>query len=166
MRTLAVVVTVIIGLTALGMAWHSPLAVGALLAAVALSVSTNGLAFTAVAELAGLAWAGRALGVQNTGQNLAAAVTPPVLAQLIDGIGYGGAFRADHPVPGRSHPGRPHKSGAPAGGTHRRGTHASESPHHASEGHHHASEGHPTEADLSPVPEPPAGPPRERSSSA
>jgi sugar phosphate permease len=92
MRTLAGVVATVVGLTALGMAWHSPLAVGALLAAVALSVSTNGLAFTAVAELAGLAWAGRALGVQNTGQNLAAAATPPVLAQLIDGIGYGGAF--------------------------------------------------------------------------
>jgi MFS family permease len=92
MRVLAVVVAVIVGLTALGMAWNSPLAVAALLSAVALSVSTNGLAFTAVAELAGLAWAGRALGVQNTGQNLAAAATPPVLAQLIGGIGYGGAF--------------------------------------------------------------------------
>jgi predicted MFS family arabinose efflux permease len=68
------------------------LAVAALLAAVALSVSTNGLAFTAVAELAGMSWAGRALGVQNTGQNLAAAATPPVLAQVIDGIGYAGAF--------------------------------------------------------------------------
>ncbi len=65
---------------------------GALLAAVALSVSTNGLAFTAVAELAGMAWAGRALGVQNTGQNLAAAGTPPTLAQLIGLTGYGGAF--------------------------------------------------------------------------
>jgi hypothetical protein len=66
--------------------------VAALLLAVALSVSTNGLAFTAVAELAGLAWAGRALGVQNTGQNLAAAGTPPALAQLIGLVGYGGAF--------------------------------------------------------------------------
>jgi MFS family permease len=92
MRSLAVVVTAVMGLTALGMAWHSPLAVGALLAAVAISVSTNGLAFTAVAELAGLAWAGRALGVQNTGQNLAAAATPPVLAELIGLTGYGGAF--------------------------------------------------------------------------
>ena len=92
MRTLAVVVTAVMGLTALGMWWRSPLAVGALLAAVALSVSTNGLAFTAVAELAGMAWAGRALGVQNTGQNLAAAGTPPALAQLIGLTGYGGAF--------------------------------------------------------------------------
>ncbi len=92
MRWLAVVVTVVMGLTALGMWSRSPLAVVALLLAVALSVSTNGLAFTAVAELAGLAWAGRALGVQNTGQNLAAAATPPVLAQLIGLAGYGGAF--------------------------------------------------------------------------
>ncbi|HEY1674052.1 MAG TPA: MFS transporter [Streptosporangiaceae bacterium] len=92
MRWLAVVVTAVMGLTALGMWSRSPLAVAALLLAVALSVSTNGLAFTAVAELAGLAWAGRALGVQNTGQNLAAAATPPVLAQLIGLAGYGGAF--------------------------------------------------------------------------
>src|SRR6201996_1175541 len=115
MRTLAVVVTVVVGLTALGMAGRSPLAVVALLAAVALSVSTNGLAFTAVAELAGLAWAGRALGVQNTGQNLAAAATSPVLAQVIDGIGYGGAFGlvtvfpalAVLAVPTRAEPARP-----------------------------------------------------------
>jgi hypothetical protein len=39
-----------------------------------------------------LTGAGRALGVQNTGQNLAAAATPPVLAQLIALAGYGGAF--------------------------------------------------------------------------
>jgi MFS family permease len=92
MRWLAGAVTVIIGLTALGMWWGSPLAAAALLVAVALSVSTNGLAFTAVAELAGMAWAGRALGVQNTGQNLAAAGTPPALAELIGLVGYGGAF--------------------------------------------------------------------------
>jgi MFS family permease len=92
MRWLAVLVTAIMGLTALGMWSRSPLAVAALLLAVALSVSTNGLAFTAVAELAGMAWAGRALGVQNTGQNLAAAGTPPILAQLIGLSGYGGAF--------------------------------------------------------------------------
>jgi MFS family permease len=92
MRWLAGAVTVIIGLTALGMWWGSPLATAALLVAVALSVSTNGLAFTAVAELAGMAWAGRALGVQNTGQNLAAAGTPPALAELIGLVGYGGAF--------------------------------------------------------------------------
>jgi MFS family permease len=92
MRWLAGAVAAIMGLTALGMWWRSPLAVGALLAAVALSVSTNGLAFTAVAEIAGMSWAGRALGVQNTGQNVAGAATPPVMAQLIELTGYAGAF--------------------------------------------------------------------------
>src|SRR6201992_2123981 len=60
MRWLAVVVTAVMGLTALGMWSRSPLAVAALLLAVALSVSTNGLALTAVAELAGLALGRRA----------------------------------------------------------------------------------------------------------
>jgi sugar phosphate permease len=92
MRWLAGLVAAIMAVTALGMWWRSPLAVGALLAAIALSVSTNGLAFTAVAEIAGMSWAGRALGVQNTGQNVAAAATPPVMAQLIGLDGYAGAF--------------------------------------------------------------------------
>ena len=92
MRWLACLVAAIIAATAIGMWWRSPLAVGALLAAIALSVSTNGLAFTAVAEIAGMSWAGRALGVQNTGQNVVAAATPPVMAQLIDVGGYAGAF--------------------------------------------------------------------------
>ena len=39
-----------------------------------------------------MSWAGRALGVQNTGQNVVAAATPPVMAQLIDVGGYAGAF--------------------------------------------------------------------------
>jgi MFS family permease len=59
-----------------------------------LAVSTNGLAFTAVAEYAGPHWAGRALGIQNTGQNLLAAVTPPVIAALIAAHGYPAAFAA------------------------------------------------------------------------
>jgi hypothetical protein len=63
-----------------------------LFAAVILSVSTNGLAFTAVAEHAGASWAGRALGIQNTGQNALAAATPPVLAAVIGAAGYATAF--------------------------------------------------------------------------
>jgi hypothetical protein len=57
------------------------------LIAAILTVSTNGLAFTAVAERAGQAWAGRALGVQNTAQNICAAATPPVIATVITGVG-------------------------------------------------------------------------------
>ena len=74
--------------TALG----SSAAVPILLACGVVAVSTNGLAFTAVAEFAGSAWAGRALGVQNTGQNALAAATPPVLALVIGSIGFGGSF--------------------------------------------------------------------------
>jgi MFS family permease len=57
-----------------------------------LAVSTNGLAFTAVAERAGSAWAGRALGVQNTAQNALAAATPPVFGLLIGVLSYGVGF--------------------------------------------------------------------------
>ena len=56
MRWLAGLVAAIMAVTAVGMWWRSPLAVGVLLAAIALSVSTNGLAFTAVAEIAGMSW--------------------------------------------------------------------------------------------------------------
>ena len=70
----------------------SAVAVPILLCCGVVAVSTNGLAFTAVAEYAGSAWAGRALGIQNTGQNALAAATPPVLALAIGSIGFGGSF--------------------------------------------------------------------------
>ncbi|WP_042413091.1 MFS transporter [Streptacidiphilus anmyonensis] len=57
-----------------------------------LSASTNGLSFTSVAELAGPRWAGRALAVQNTGQNLTASLCPPVVGALITAAGFGPAF--------------------------------------------------------------------------
>jgi sugar phosphate permease len=71
---------------------RSPAAVAILLCCGLVAVSTNGLAFTAVAELAGPSWAGRALGIQNTGQNGLAAATPPVLALAIGAIGFGASF--------------------------------------------------------------------------
>ena len=70
----------------------SSAAVPILLACSVVAVSTNGLAFTAVAEYAGSAWAGRALGIQNTGQNALAAATPPVLALAIGSAGYAVPF--------------------------------------------------------------------------
>ncbi len=63
-----------------------------LIAALVISMSGNGLAFTAVSELAGSSWAGRAMGVQNTVQNLVAAGTPPALGALITHTGFGTAF--------------------------------------------------------------------------
>jgi len=70
---------------ALDLPW---LAIAALLAAMIVSVTDNGLGFTATAELAGPFWAGRALGVQNTGQNLAAMAAAPLFSALITAFGY------------------------------------------------------------------------------
>jgi sugar phosphate permease len=70
-----------------------PLLVPALVAAGALSLSWNGLSFTAAAELAGRARSGAALGFQQTALTAAAAATPPVFASVVDasswGIGFG-----------------------------------------------------------------------------
>lgn len=64
------------------------LAVFALIAALIVTVTDNGLGFTGTAELAGPFWAGRALGIQNTGQNLAAIVAAPLFSTLITAFGY------------------------------------------------------------------------------
>ena len=61
------------------------------------TVAPNGLAYTAVAERAGPTWAGRALGIQNTFQNLVGFVVATPLAALIaasggGATGYGIAF--------------------------------------------------------------------------
>ena len=92
MRALALATALTLATLAGGAAVRAPWAIAALFAAVIVSVSTNGLAFTAVAEHAGSAWAGRALGIQNTGQNGFAAATPPVLAPVIGAVGYPAAF--------------------------------------------------------------------------
>jgi sugar phosphate permease len=92
MRILALATTAVLLALALAAAFAPVLAVPILLAAAVLVVSTNGLAYTAVAEHAGPAWAGRALGIHNTGQNALAALTPPVVAVLIAAAGYPAAF--------------------------------------------------------------------------
>ena len=56
------------------------------------TVADNGLAFTAVAEMAGPRWAGRALGLQNTGQYLATSATAPLMGLLIGAVGFPLAF--------------------------------------------------------------------------
>ncbi len=65
-----------------------PLAVACYVLASCATVAPNGLAFTAVAEIAGPAWAGRALGTQNTGQFIAGSIAPPVVGGLIGLVGY------------------------------------------------------------------------------
>src|SRR5207253_4805805 len=56
------------------------------------TVADNGLAYTSVAELAGREWSGRALGVQNTVQNVAAVATAPLLAAVIGDVRYALGF--------------------------------------------------------------------------
>jgi sugar phosphate permease len=97
MRQVAIVITLsVAALAGLGLL-RSPISVVALSIAAVVTLAPNGLAFTAVAERAGSAWAGRALGVQNTGQNLVGAVAAAPLAVVVSTLGggifgYGAAF--------------------------------------------------------------------------
>ena len=56
------------------------------------SVADNGLSFTSVAESAGPAWSGKALGIQNTGQFIAASVVGPGIGALIAAVGFPVSF--------------------------------------------------------------------------
>jgi sugar phosphate permease len=95
MRLIALGALATVVLWAVGDALDLPwLAITALLAALIVSVTDNGLGFTATAELAGPFWAGRALGVQNTGQNIAAMAAAPVFGALITAFGYPVALAA------------------------------------------------------------------------
>jgi len=87
MRLLCAVNAVVVGGLALTAAIGGPAAIVLLLLASVATVSWNGLAFTAVAEIAGSAWAGRVMGIQNTGQNLTAAAGPPLFGVIIGGPG-------------------------------------------------------------------------------
>jgi MFS family permease len=86
-------VTVMVLLAVLGeVGW--PVAIALLIVATTVSVADNGLAFTAVAEIAGPRWSGRALGIQNTGQFIAASAVGPVAGVLIGAVGYPVTFLA------------------------------------------------------------------------
>ena len=96
MRQLAVAAALVLLVFALGdvltahwLAWVAPaaLAVGAVV-----SVADNGLGYTVTAEIAGPSWSGRALGTQNTGQNVFAALAPVTLGSIIGGSGYAVGF--------------------------------------------------------------------------
>lgn len=91
-RTIAVAAAVAMGLLAVTDAWGSPLSVVILVAASVVTVSDNGLAFTAIAEIAGPFWSGRALGTQNTSQLFTSGVVPPAFGALIAVAGYPVAF--------------------------------------------------------------------------
>ena len=85
-------VVVMAALAATGSVKWSVAAAVVLVVATTVSVADNGLAFTSVAEAAGPVWSGRALGLQNTGQFLAASAIGPGIGALITAVGYPLAF--------------------------------------------------------------------------
>ena len=94
MRVIALMSCVSMLLLALTASTGVSLVVVALAVASIVSVSDNGLGFTATAELAGRAWSGRALGVQNTMQNVAGFATAPLVGVLAGSLGFAWAFVA------------------------------------------------------------------------
>jgi sugar phosphate permease len=92
MRQLAVGAALVLLTFALGDAVAPWLVLAALVVGGVVTVADNGLAFTAVAEIAGPMWSGRALGVQNTGQNIVGSLTPIALGALVGAAGYAVGF--------------------------------------------------------------------------
>lgn len=91
-RTIALAAAAAMGLLALTDWLGSPLSVAVMVVASVITVSDNGLAFTAIAEIAGPFWSGRALGAQNTSQHLATAAAAPLFGGLIGALGFPFAF--------------------------------------------------------------------------
>jgi sugar phosphate permease len=87
-RTLAVAAAAALLLLGLTDYLRSPLAETMMVIAAVITVLDNGLSSTAVAEMAGPYWSGRALGTQNTTQRLTAGITPPAFGALIGAAGY------------------------------------------------------------------------------
>lgn len=91
-RVIAIGAAIAMGLLALTDLLDSPVSVAVMVVASVITVSDNGLAFTAIAEIAGPFWSGRALGTQNTSQLLTAGIVPPVFGALIATAGFPLAF--------------------------------------------------------------------------
>ncbi|SEH86819.1 Sugar phosphate permease [Mycolicibacterium rutilum] len=98
-RWIAAAAAVSMALLALSDWVGSPVSVALVVIASVITVSDNGLAFTAIAEIAGPFWSGRALGTQNTSQHLASAAAAPLFGALIGVAGYPAAFAASAVLP-------------------------------------------------------------------
>ncbi|RVW11220.1 MFS transporter [Prescottella agglutinans] len=88
LRWVAIAAAISMGALALTDWLDSPVSVALLVLASVITVADNGLAFTAVAEIAGPYWSGRALGAQNTSQYLAASLVPPVFGALVTAVSF------------------------------------------------------------------------------
>jgi MFS family permease len=91
-RTIALAAALTMALLALTDQFGSPLSIAAMIIASVITVSDNGLAFTAIAEISGPFWSGRALGTQNTSQLLTTGIAPPLFGGLIGIAGFPVAF--------------------------------------------------------------------------
>lgn len=91
-RSIALAAAASMALLALTDWLDSPISVAMMVIASVVTVSDNGLAFTAIAEIAGPFWSGRALGTQNTSQLLTTGIAPPLFGGLIGIAGYPVAF--------------------------------------------------------------------------
>ncbi|GAA3724862.1 MFS transporter [Salinactinospora qingdaonensis] len=67
-------------------------AVVLLLSCLVLGMAHNGLMFTAVAETAGMVWAGRAMAIQNSLQAVSSTLTPMLMGVVIQVAGFAIAF--------------------------------------------------------------------------
>lgn len=94
LRWVAVSVTLVLLLLSAVDAAHWGAAAVVFVLATTCTVAPNGLAFTSVAEMAGPGWSGKALGVQNTGQFIAASMVGPLMGALIGLVGYPLTFAA------------------------------------------------------------------------
>lgn len=88
LRWVAVAAAVSMGALALTDWLDSPVSIALLVLTSVITVADNGLAFTAVAEIAGPYWSGRALGAQNTSQYLAASLVPPLFGGLVAAVSF------------------------------------------------------------------------------
>ncbi len=92
LRQLAVVITGLFAVLAVLALVGGVSAVPVVLLTGVVAISWNGLAFTAVGELAGPGKAGTALGFQNTAVAVGAALTPPLLGLTVEATAWGVAF--------------------------------------------------------------------------
>jgi MFS family permease len=92
MRQLAAMSAALMGLLAAGAWLHARWVIAGFALGAVITVADNGLGYTAVAERAGPEWSGRALGVQNTLQNVAAIAAAPMLAGIIGDSRYALGF--------------------------------------------------------------------------
>jgi len=91
-RTIAIAAAVLMFLLALTDSSGSGYDVLLMVAISVIAVLDNGLEATAITELAGPFWSGRALGIQNTTQRLMAAAGPPLFGALIMAAAYPAAW--------------------------------------------------------------------------